>query len=150
MSNKQEMPDFTKMTMTERLSWIKKLEQDTIAASQKEYEDAINYTVKQAKSLGRSVLDVATSMVVLLSDEERATFMQQFKQKRGPGKGPAAKRAPGDFKDADSDGKRPEAGTRYKLPGGQVWEKKSKLGAANKEFLAHIKDNGVTWASIKA
>ena len=46
VSNKQEMPDFSKLTMSERLAWIKKLENDTIAASQKEYEDAINYTVK--------------------------------------------------------------------------------------------------------
>ena len=96
------------------------------------------------------MLDIANSIQLLLSDEERATFVQQFKPKRAAsGKG-GGKRAPGDYKDADKDGKRPEPGAKYKLPNGTVWEKKTKVGAANKDFLAHIKDKQVTWASLKA
>lgn len=50
--------------------------------------------------------------------------------------------------DLDSHGKAPEVGVAYRLPTGETWTRKSKMGATKREFAAYAKDT--TWDSMKA
>lgn len=78
-----EMPDFSTMTISERMAWIEEFKQKTIKASEQEFEEAVNYCVKTTKALGRSVFDVMTAVYKLMDFEEQKQFIDKFAEVNG-------------------------------------------------------------------
>ncbi len=150
---KNDLPDMSKMTLSERLAFVKNLEAEIIAAGKKEFEEAVNSIVAVAKSLGRNNLDIINTFHLLLSDEEKKEFAAQFKGPRAvsaalkAARAPRGSKPPKETQDVDSKGARPVAGTKYKLPDGSLTWNFSGAGARKVQFIEAIKA-GATWESM--
>ena len=50
--------------------------------------------------------------------------------------------------DLDSEGNPPEVGVTYRLPTGESWQRRGKVGATKREFAEHARTT--TWAAMKS
>ena len=130
----------TKLSYSELQELIQKAEQARDSKKMEEMKVIVDACAKKLEAAGLSIKDGVEYLKTYMPRGTRISTRT----------GQPVGRRTGEYKDVDKDGKRPEVGATYKLPNGATWNKKSKVGAANKDFVNYVKEKGVTWDSLKA
>lgn len=118
-------------------SLMKQAEQQSL----REFESTMNFLSDKLTHMGRTKRDAVIHLVKMMrSHEEEATLAELV---AGATRGRVKGRS-----DLDSQGNPPQVGTTYRLPTGETWLRKRKVGATKREFAAHAKTT--TWVEMKA
>ncbi len=107
--------------------------------STREFESTMNFLSDKLAHMGKTKKDAVIHLIKMMkSSEEQETLAELVGGVAHRGKARA---------DLDSEGNAPEVGATYRLPTGETWERKSKVGATKREFAAYVKS--ATWSSIR-
>ncbi len=107
--------------------------------STKEFESTMNFLSDKLAHMGKTKKDAVIHLLKMMRSAEMEDTLADLVGVTRPR---AKERV-----DLDSQGNAPEVGVIYRLPSGEVWERKSKMGATKREFAAHAK--ATTWAAMK-
>ena len=141
--------DTSNMSVEEMLKLSKELADKAHEASQKLFDDTINFLDDKLKAMGRTKVQAAMALHRLMSEQEQKDHAAFFRATSSKKSGTASTSKPKreGYADEDSTGARPEVGKEYKLPDGTKWKKLTKQGASKKEFIAAVK-GGAKWADL--
>ncbi len=154
MATKEAKPefDFSKLTPAEMIELAKKLEADAAAGIQTEFENDINYIVKRAKSLGKTLTNYAAAIIAMMDAVEKGAMYANLKRSEG-GVSTATvsarkKRAPNGS--AKAAGPMPERGATYKNPAtGETWTKAASGKGRTITWLQELVDKGGKFEDYK-
>lgn len=132
--------DTSKMSAAELRELAASLIKQAEEQSMREFESTMNFLADKLQHMGRTKKDAVIHLVKMMRSAEAEQTLAEL------GAGTRAQR--NERADLDSQGQAPEVGVVYRLPSGETWEKKSKVGATKREFAAHAKTT--TWAAMKA
>lgn len=145
-----KFPDTSGLSPAEMLAFAEQLKEEAAAGVNKQFEENINYMASNAKSLSKTLTDVAVAVVKLMDKAERDAFVAAvggIKSTRAP-KGSAVK---GKLLSEDKDGLTPEMNTTYIHP--KTKQEWTKLGhRVPNAFIALVdQDQGgtYTWADLR-
>ena len=133
--------DTPKKTSVELRELAESLMKQAEEQSLREFESTMNFLSDKLTHMGRTKRDAVIHLVKMMrSHEEEATLAELMASTtRGRARGRA---------DHDSQGNPPQVGATYRLPTGETWFKKGKVGATKREFAAHAKST--TWVEMRA
>lgn len=106
----------------------------------KEFESTMNFLSDKLARMGRTKKDAVIHLLKMMRSAEMESTLADLVG----GTRPRSK----ERSDLDAQGKAPEVGVTYKLPGGEIWTRKSKMGATKREFSDFAKTS--TWDAMKA
>lgn len=110
--------------------------------STKEFESTMNFLSDKLKHMGRTKKDAVIHLIKMMkSSEEAETLAELIGGAAGTSRGHKERT------DLDSEGKPPEIGATYRLPTGEIWQRKSKVGVTKRAFAEHARTT--TWAAMK-
>lgn len=121
---------------------------DKTAATFKERQQGELKTLVNGWLLKAEAVGFTKDDVILEIESRFPASAERFKQSgEVKTRAPRGSVGPREYKDKDSSGARPAVGSTYSL-NGLDWEKKTKLGATKKEFVAAVTTGGKLWADL--
>lgn len=133
--------DTSKMNSVELRALAESLMKQAEEQSLREFESTMNFLSEKLTHMGRTKRDAVVHLVKMMrSHEEEETLALLL---NGATRARSKERA-----DLDSNGNPPQVGVTYRLPTGETWLKKGKVGATKRDFAVHAKTT--TWASMSA
>lgn len=99
----------------------------------------MNFLAEKLGRMGRTKKDAVIHLLKMMRPSEMESTLEDLVGATRPVRKERA--------DLDSQGKAPEVGMTYRLPTGETWSRKSKLGATKREFAAHAKTT--IWEAMK-
>lgn len=132
--------DTSKMSSEELRALAASLMKQAEEQSVKEFESTMNFLADKLVRMGRTKKDAVIHLLKMM----RAAEMESTLADLVGGTRPQKK----ERSDLDSHGKAPDVGVVYRLPSGETWSRKSKMGATKREFAAHARSS--TWEAMKA
>lgn len=131
--------DTSKMSAAELRELAASLIKQAEEQSMREFESTMNFLADKLQHMGRTKKDAVIHLVKMMRSAEAEEALAEL--------GASTRAHRNERADLDSQGQAPEVGVVYRLPSGETWEKKSKVGATKREFAAHAKTT--TWAAMK-
>lgn len=132
--------DTSKMSSEELRAMAAALMKQADEQSTKEFESTMNFLADKLVRMGRTKKDAVIHLLKMMRSAEMESTLADLVG----GSRPRSK----ERSDLDSQGRAPEVGVAYRLPTGETWTRKSKMGATKREFSAHAKST--TWVAMKA
>lgn len=130
--------DTSKMTAAELHELASSLMLQAEAQRTREFESTMNFLSDKLRHMGKTKRDAVVHLVKMMRTVEVQETLAELAQDSKP--------RTKERMDLDSHGKAPELGVVYKLPTGERWEKRSKVGATSRKFADHAKST--TWAEM--
>lgn len=132
--------DTSKMNSVELRKLAESLMKQAEAQRLREFESTMNFLSDKLTHMGRTKRDAVIYLVKMMrSHEEKETLAELMGTTT---RGRSRERA-----DLDSQGNPPQVGVTYRLPSGETWIRKGKVGATNRKFAAYAKTT--TWDAMK-
>lgn len=133
--------DPSKMSAAELREYASTLIKQAEELSTKEFESTMNFLADKLQHMGRTKKDAVLHLLKMMKMSEADETLAELV-------GGAPKQKSSKLRlDLDSSGNAPEVGVLYRLPSGETWARKSKMGATKREFAEHAKTT--TWAAMK-
>ncbi|QHE86575.1 hypothetical protein [Hydrogenophaga sp. BPS33] len=137
--------DTSKMTSDELRAMAAALIKQAEAQSTREFESTMNFLSDKLKRMGKTKKDAVLYLIKMMrTHEAEATLAELSAGTPSATKGRKNK----ERADLDSEGNPPEVGVTYRLPTGESWQRKGKVGATKREFAEHAQTT--TWAAMRA
>lgn len=131
--------DTSRMSAAELREYAAALIKQAEEQSTKEFESTLNFLSDKLAHMGKTKKDAVIYLLKLM----RATEMEDtLATLVGGTRKPIKERS-----DLDSKGNPPQVGVTYRLPSGEIWLRKSNMGATKREFAAHARSS--TWDQMK-
>ncbi len=134
--------DTSKMTAAELREMAASLMKQAEEQSTKEFESTMNFLSDKLTHMGKTKKDAVVHLIKMMKSHEAEATLAEL------GAGSHKARTSKERTDLDSEGNAPEVGVLYRLPTGESWERKGKVGATKREFSEHAKTT--TWAAMRA
>ncbi|MGQ3003475.1 MAG: hypothetical protein ACT6UH_07125 [Hydrogenophaga sp.] len=109
--------------------------------STREFESTMSFLSDKLKHMGRTKKDAVIHLLKMMRSSEMEDTLADLV-------GGSRRTSKKERADLDCEGNAPEVGVTYKLPSGDTWTRKGKVGATKREFALHAKTT--TWAKMRA
>ena len=135
--------DTSNMTASEMrdmaLALIKQAEEQRT----REFESTMNFLSDKLALMGKTKKDAVVHLVKMMRTHEAEETLSAL----SGGIQSAQRSKIKQRSDLDSEGNPPEIGVTYRLPTGESWVRKGRMGATKREFAEHARTT--TWAAMR-
>ncbi len=112
--------------------------------STREFESTMNFLSDKLTHMGKTKKDAVLHLIKMMRTNEAEETLATLS-----GGVPSASKARNKERtDLDIEGNPPEVGVTYRLPTGESWQRRGKVGATKREFAEHARTT--TWAAMTA
>jgi len=132
--------DTSNMSSEELRALAASLIKQAEAQSVKEFESTMNFLSDKLARMGRTKKDAVIHLLKMMRAAEMESTLADLVGGTRPTKKVRS--------DLDSQGKAPKVGVTYRLPTGETWLRKSKMGPTKRGFAEHAKTS--SWDRMKA
>lgn len=135
--------DTSKMTADELREMAASLMKQAEEQSTREFESTMNFLSDKLAHMGKTKKDAVLHLVMMMRTNEAEETLAALS-----GGIPSASKARSKVRaDLDSEGNPPEVGVTYRLPTGESWQRRGRVGATKREFAEHARST--TWAAMR-
>jgi hypothetical protein len=136
--------DTSKMTAEQLREMAAALMKQAEEQSTREFESTMNFLSDKLTHMGKTKKDAVLHMIKMMrTNEAQETLAALSDGVPSPPKARNKVRS-----DLDSEGNPPEVGVTYRLPTGESWQRRGRVGATKREFAEHARTT--TWAAMRA
>lgn len=136
--------DTSTMTSDELREMAAALIKQAEEQSTREFESTMNFLSDKLAHMGKTKKDAVLHMIKMMRTHEAEETLAALS-----GGIPSAPKARNKERaDLDSEGNPPEVGVTYRLPTGESWQRRGRVGATKREFAEHARST--TWAAMRA
>ena len=137
--------DKSKMTSDQLREMAAALMQQAEEQRTREFESTMNFLSDKLAHMGKTKKDAVLHLIKMMRAHEAEQTLAELSG--GVSSAPTGRRNK-ERTDLDSEGNPPEVGVTYRLPTGESWQRRSKVGATKREFAEFARTT--TWAEMRS